>query len=689
MKRAPNRLIHATSPYLLQHAYNPVDWHVWGEEAFQKAKSQDKPIFLSIGYSTCHWCHVMERESFEDEEIANILNTYFVPIKVDREELPDVDHIYITAVQMMGISAGWPLNVFLTPDLKPITGGTYFPPIRKWGMPSFKEVLWKIIDLWKNHRSQVNEVAENITHALQNRDVDIQNIKVSFSHFESIIDYFYLYFDAEKGGFLVNGKNKFPPSLNLLFLNQLYRKTPNQKILEMIQTTIVKMRNGGIYDQIGGGISRYATDHDWLVPHFEKMLYDNALFAWICLEAYRTFQKEVFLEIAKDVLEYLLRDMKHPEGGFYSAEDADSEGEEGKFYLWTKEEIESILKSYQYSPEEIQQVCDYWGIRPKGNFEGKTILSVVGKEISKELLNKTRQILLLERNKRIRPHRDEKILTSWNALMLTVLSQMLITTQNPVYNQALQQTLKFIFSHLTITSDFDHDAQTGYFYRSYSNHQKKTAPYVGTLSDHALMGSALVDVYKATGQREYLYYANRILKYILKYHFDPSGKLFETRDDEKYLIVRSSDFYDGVIPSGFSATMRLLVQLWNFGFESELYESVINKLILNYYPTAAQNPFAYSFFLMNVLKFYFLSQQLVVVYHEKQNKLTEIWELIGNSISSETVLGYVDESKEQTQKIPLLENHTRLNDLTTFYLCENFVCNLPTNDWDSIRASIR
>ncbi|GIX40313.1 MAG: thioredoxin domain-containing protein [Leptospiraceae bacterium] len=679
MQRKPNRLIHETSPYLLQHAYNPVDWYPWGKEAFEKAKRENKLIFLSIGYSTCHWCHVMEKESFEKEDIANILNEFFVPIKVDREELPDVDHIYMKAIQLMGMQGGWPLNIFLTPDLKPITGGTYFPPERKWGLPSFKEILLKMIHLWNKEKDNIIKLSEEITQYL-NQPLQKQSISINYNDFISIIDYFEKYFDKQYGGYLINGKNKFPPSLNLFLLLQLYKKTKNNKALQMIELTLKRMRFGGIYDQIGGGIHRYSTDHYWLIPHFEKMLYDNALFSWINLETYKITKNPFYLNTAIDVLNYLFRDMKNPQGGFFSAEDADSEGEEGKFYTWTKEEFIKYLENH-LTKEELHLLIKYFGLSDAGNFEGKNVLFVDfdnSVQINENLLNKTKKILLEYRNKRIRPHRDEKILTSWNALMISTLSYAYLITLNPIYLKEAKETLNFILEYLSSTNDFNKIPEHCIFYRSYSNHQKKRAPYTGTLTDHASMGCAFIDLYKATGNIDYLMWAQTIKNYILRYYYD-SGILYEVKENENELIARISDFYDGVIPSGLSFTIRLLVHLYYYGIDMEQCETTINKILEIYFQETIKQPFSYSYFLMSVFKFYFMNQQIVLSL-ENQNLLNDLLQSIGKSISSETIIGYNTPELQNNSILLLKDKMQNKNFPYSIYLCENFTCYKPIND---------
>ncbi len=687
MSKKPNRLIHSRSPYLLQHAYNPVDWFEWGEEAFEKAKQENKIIFLSIGYSTCHWCHVMEKESFEDLETAKILNNHFVSIKVDREELPDVDAVYMQALHLMGQHGGWPLNMFLTPDRVPFFGGTYFPDKPKWGKPTFKQILLKIIDLWNREKEKILESANEIYQYLQNqRYYILDNYQIDFENFKKIINQYYEYFDGKKGGFLTNGNNKFPPSMAIIFLANFYKKEKMPIILEMIEKTIIEMRKGGIYDQLGGGISRYSTDHNWLVPHFEKMLYDNALFILASIEAYRISKKEIFKNIAKDTVEYLKRDLRHSEGGFFSAEDADSEGEEGKYYLWTRKEIIDILKENSFRKEEIEEVLRIWNIPDTGNtnkhFLGKNILYLNQiDDLNSQVLQKARKILLRYRLNRIQPSRDEKILVSWNALMISALSHTFLATGEEIYLQDALKTFDFIQKYL-VAEKLNHKNPQTYFYRSYSNITKTYSPYSGTLSDHALMGSSLLDLYKATGNIEYLIYSKNILDYILS-HFYEDQRFYETQKNENYLIIRPSDFYDGVIPSGVSATLRILVHHYFYGIDKSNVEKYIDQILRNYLYLAVQNPMAYTYFLCSIFKYFYSHQEIVVIVRDEKEKLDAI-KNIGNYLSTESIFFLIDtENFEKNQKYNFSMSLIQDNIINQpgIFICENSRCQLPILNW--------
>ncbi|RLB02178.1 MAG: thioredoxin domain-containing protein, partial [Deltaproteobacteria bacterium] len=425
-----NHLINEKSPYLLQHAHNPVNWYPWGEEAFQKAKKENKPIFLSVGYATCHWCHVMEKESFEDEEVAELLNRYFVSIKVDREERPDVDQVYMNVCQAMTGSGGWPLSVFMTPDGKPFFAGTYFPKEGRRGMPGFKDVVIQIGELWKKDREKLFAASENIISALEKRvRPDESAEKIGLDVLKKAFDHMSIAFDPKWGGF--SFPPKFPTPHNYTFLLRWYNRTEEAKVLEMVEKSLTEMRNGGIFDQIGFGFHRYSVDERWLVPHFEKMLYDQALISIAYLDAYLVTKKDRYLQVAEEIFTYVLRDMTSPEGGFYTAEDADSEGREGKFYVWTPKEVKSILGNVRG-----ELFCQFYNISEKGNFEGGYSIPHISKplkdiaeerkisidELAKEL-ERGRRKLFEVREKRVHPLKDDKILTSWNGLMIAALAR--------------------------------------------------------------------------------------------------------------------------------------------------------------------------------------------------------------------------------------------------------------------------
>jgi len=415
-QKIPNRLANEKSPYLLQHQYNPVDWYPWGEEAFEKAKEEDKPVFLSIGYSTCHWCHVMERESFEDEEVAEVLNKYYISIKVDREERTDVDAIYMAVCQALTGQGGWPLTIFMTPDKKPFFAGTYFPKERKYGRSGIIEILEELQDAWENKRDKVLSAGESVVKGIENKYFKSEAGAVEREALDHAYRYYEQSFDSIYGGF--GEAPKFPTPHNLTFLLRYWKMSGNKKALDMVEKTLQSMYQGGMYDHVGWGFSRYSTDKKWLVPHFEKMLYDNALLAIAYLECYQATQNEFYARVAREIFSYVLRDMTSEEGGFFSAEDADSEGVEGKFYVWSLDEVFDVL-----GRESGKAFCQTFDISNAGNFEGENIPNIIGKDLNTgQDLKNEREKLFLHREKRIHPLKDDKILTAWNGLMIAALA---------------------------------------------------------------------------------------------------------------------------------------------------------------------------------------------------------------------------------------------------------------------------
>ncbi|HEU4388505.1 MAG TPA: thioredoxin domain-containing protein, partial [Blastocatellia bacterium] len=515
-----NRLATETSPYLLQHAHNPVEWYPWGEEALARSGNEDKPILLSIGYSACHWCHVMEHESFENEDIAHLMNENFVCIKVDREERPDIDSIYMNAVQMLTGHGGWPLTVFLTPDLKPFHGGTYYPPVDSRGMPGFPRVLMAVADAYRNRRPQVQSSAQAITDELGKLNQfkaapEMLTPEVFNAAYQSLASNF----DRDNGGF--GSAPKFPPSMTLMFLLRHYAKTNLPSVLEIVETTLEKMAAGGMYDQLGGGFHRYSVDPHWLVPHFEKMLYDNALLARVYLYAYQATGRDLYRRVAEETLEYVFRDMTGGTGGFYSSEDADSEGVEGKFYVWTREEVISLLG------DDGALFCEYYDVTEGGNFEhGKSILN---RPIRLEdfasrkgmpaasltaVLTRCRKTLFGAREERVRPGRDDKVLTAWNALMATAFAEAANILGRDDYMQVAVRNADFILGNLV---------RDGRVLRTFRDGQARLNGYV---EDYAYLIEALLAVYEATFDLKYFQRARELAETMIEQFGDPSGEGF-------------------------------------------------------------------------------------------------------------------------------------------------------------------
>ncbi|HEX3856953.1 MAG TPA: thioredoxin domain-containing protein, partial [Verrucomicrobiae bacterium] len=552
-----NRLAREKSPYLLQHAHNPVDWFAWNDEAFEKSRRENKPIFLSIGYSTCHWCHVMERESFEDESIGKFLNEHFVSIKVDREERPDVDKIYMTFVQSTTGSGGWPMSVFLTPDLKPFFGGTYFPPDARHGRPSFLQLLQHISELWRQRKDEIaasaNEIHERLKLTTENSDSD--NLILTETVLKNAADIFKSGYDSIHGGF--GGTPKFPqPSIPLLVLRAA-KKFDDDEAVKMVLHTCDRMNAGGIHDHLGGGFSRYAVDAEWLVPHFEKMLYDNAQLVNLYLDAFLVSGDARHAEIVRDILDYVLRDMTHPGGGFFSAEDADSEGHEGKFYCWTKDELSKLL-----TVDEFNVAAKYFGITAEGNFVdhshpqplvGQNVLSVVNPDVSAEdlpLLASAKTKMREVRAKRIRPHLDDKILASWNGLMLGAFARASVILDDEKYRAAAEKNARFLREKL-----WDEKSKT-LFHRWRDGERDN----VQLLEAYAFLLSGVIDLYEATLAPKHLDFAIELAGALLANFFDAeNGGFWQSAAGATDLILRVKDDYDGAEPSGNSvATLSLL-----------------------------------------------------------------------------------------------------------------------------------
>ncbi|HWD20909.1 MAG TPA: thioredoxin domain-containing protein [Verrucomicrobiae bacterium] len=553
-----NRLAREKSPYLLQHQHNPVDWFAWGEEAFAKARAEQKPIFLSIGYSTCHWCHVMERESFEDKKVAAFLNEYFVSIKVDREERPDVDKIYMTAVQSLTGQGGWPLNCFLTPELKPFYGGTYFPPENKYGRASFLQVLGQIVNVWTTRRDHVLETARDFHERLgvflaQEAGAG----ELSAAILEHAAAVFKQEYDPEHGGF--GGAPKFPRPAQPSFLLQFAERTGDRAARDMVLRTCDKMAAGGMNDQLGGGFARYSVDAQWLVPHFEKMLYDNAQLVNLYLDAYLVSGEERHAAVARDILRYVLRDMTSAEGGFYSAEDADSEGKEGKFYCWTKEELRHVL-----TPEEFTVAARYFGVTTEGNFvdhsdpqplPNQNVLSVVDPNLSlsdRALLEKAKGRLFAARAKRVRPHLDDKILASWNGMMLGAMARAAAVLGDAAYRAAAEKNLAFLRAKLW-------DAARGALCHRWRDGERDA---VQLLTAYANLLAGTIDLYEATLEPAHLDFARQLAEAMLARFYDAAaGGFYNSAAEAKDLILRVKEDYDGAEPSGNSVAVLALLKL--------------------------------------------------------------------------------------------------------------------------------
>jgi uncharacterized protein len=678
-----NRLAQETSPYLLQHKDNPVNWYAWGEEALEKARAEDKPILLSVGYSACHWCHVMERESFEDEATAEIMNRHFVNIKVDREERPDIDSIYMSAVQAMTRHGGWPMTVFMTPDGAPFYGGTYFPPVPGRGMPSFKQVLLSLAEAYENRRDEVLQSAESVREYLQaTMDASIPKSEISEELLDRAENALAGQIDNRFGGF--GGAPKFPQAMNLEVLLRHYKRTGDPAALSGLELTLRQMANGGIYDQLGGGFARYSVDEYWLVPHFEKMLYDNALLARLYLEAYQATGDAFYRRIAEETLDYVARDMRDPEGGFYSAEDADSEGEEGRFYVWTPAEIEAALE-----PDEAKLAMRFWDVTERGNFEGKNILNVprpleaVAAEFDmppEELWQRIvgiREKLFAEREKRVRPGRDEKVLAAWNGLMLRAFALAARVTGREDYREFAEKNASFLLEKLKVD---------GRLRRSYKDGR---ARFSGYLEDYASVADGLVELYEATFETRWLDEAEALADAVLELFWDDEkGTFYDVADDHEELVTRPRDVYDNATPSGNSVAVDVLLRL-SILLDREDYRERAGTVLENLSGGMAQLPGAFGR-LLSALDFYLSTPYEVVIVGDAQAPDTRalLKAVYSSYLPNKVVAGRSEEDERAARLVPLLADRPRREGKATAYVCVNYACQSPTTDPEGLKEQL-
>jgi len=692
-----NRLINETSPYLLQHAHNPVDWYPWGEEALRKAQQEDKPILLSIGYSACHWCHVMERESFENEKTAALMNQYFVSIKVDREERPDLDNIYMQAVQALTRQGGWPMTMFLTPDGRPFSGGTYFPPEdRHHGsqvIPGFPRVLQYVAQIYQQQREQVEEQANELANYLKQRSsaplrgkgainpdttLPLKPLEVASSELGAE-------FDPVHGGF--KGAPKFPNTMALEILLRVHlhrlkgelktesKQTAKYSELEVVESTLQHMANGGISDQLGGGFHRYSVDAEWLVPHFEKMLYDNALLSRIYLHTYLVTGKPFYSRITEETLNYVIREMTSPEGGFYSTQDADSEGEEGKFFTWTAEEVERLLP-----PEIAPHFMQYYDVTRSGNFEGKNILHVAqdaqkvadDAQISLDELQQRlalgRKILFKDRERRVKPGRDEKILTSWNGLMLRSFAEAGRYLSRPDYLQIAINNASFLLN--TLRKD-------GRLQRTYKDGRARLNGY---LEDYTFLADGLLALYEATFDSRWFNEARALIDQAIALFADEqNGGFFDTGNDHEALISRPRDIMDNATPAGNSVAADVLLRLSAFTGE-ESYRKRADDYLQPLAELMAQHPQAFGHAL-GALDFALSpSQEFAIIGDPRAADTRALLEIINSRYLPNSVLACsAPDDTHAVQSITLLADRPQKEGKATAYVCQNFACQAPVN----------
>ncbi len=677
--RKPNHLIQEKSPYLQQHAYNPVDWYPWCEEAFQKAMKENKPIFLSIGYSTCHWCHVMEAESFEDEEVAKILNENFVSIKVDREERPDLDAIYMAVCQAMTGSGGWPLNLFLTHEKKPFYAGTYFPKTERYGNPGFVAILTQISTLWRTKKEGVLTSGEQVVKVLQTMSAQppgdglgVETLERAFEQLQSNYDHLY-------GGF--GTSPKFPTPHNYTFLLRWWKRSKNPFALEMVEKSLDRMGKGGICDQLGGGFHRYSTDEYWLVSHFEKMLYDQALLAMAYTETHQVTGNAFYAEAAQGIFSYVLRDMVSPSGGFYSAEDADSEGVEGKFYVWTPDEAIKIL-----GEKEGRLFCDYYDVSSEGNFEDKNILHVdkplqafaklehLETEYLRNLLEDSRKKLFAEREKRVHPHKDDKILTAWNGLMISALAKGAQSLNDQKYALAAVRAADFVLHTMR--------REDGTLLRRY---RQGEASIPGYLDDYAFFVWGLLDLYETTFEVKYLKAALELNKQMIEdFWDDKGGGFFLSGKKNETLIAPVKEIYDGATPSGNSVALLNILRLSRIT-EDKYLENISERLIKTFAETVRQYPAGYTQFLC-ALDFALGPDKEIVIAGEPhgddtKRMLREVW----RRFLPEKVLLLHSEKDESIEEIAgFVKGQKPVGGKATAYICEGHACKVPVTDIQKI-----
>ncbi len=673
-----NHLDNETSPYLLQHADNPVHWYAWNDEALQKARDENKPIFLSIGYSACHWCHVMAHESFENQDIAKFMNENFVNIKVDREERPDIDDIYQKVCQIATGQGGWPLSIFLTPNQRPFYVGTYFPILDSYGRPGFGSILRQLSQAWKEKPKDIEKTANNFLEALQKTEMLKVPTKLQRSLLDEAAMNLFQMGDFSYGGF--GSAPKFPNAANVSFLFRYAKLSGLSKFNEFALKTLNKMAKGGIFDQIGGGFHRYSTDAKWLVPHFEKMLYDNALIPVNYAEAYQITKDPFYLDILKKTLDFVAREMTSPEGGFFSAYDADSEGEEGKFYVWSKSEIKKILG------DDAELFCLYYDVTDGGNWEGKNILcnniniSTVAfnfgitEDRVREIISTCNQKLLNFRSSRIVPGLDDKILTSWNALMITAFAKGYRVTGDENYLNKATNCVSFIENNLFVDDKL---------FRTYKNN---TAKINGYLEDYSYFANALLDVFEVLSDPKYLSLAIKLGHHLVDHFWDKEqNSFFMTSDNHETLIIRPKSNYDLSLPSGNSVSCLLMLRLFHLTQEQKFLE-ISTKIMESQAQMAAENPFGFGF-LLNTIYMY-LQKPIEITILNNVNK--DVTDFLSKSFLPESILVPINDSNnlDALSEYPFFKGKKFDPNFTSVFICKDFTCSLPLQTLDEIKQTL-
>lgn len=676
-----NHLARETSPYLLQHVDNPVDWYPWGEEALQLARQQDKPLLLSIGYAACHWCHVMAHESFEDPITAEFMNTHFVNVKVDREERPDLDTIYMNAVVAMTGQGGWPMTVFLTPQGEPFYGGTYFPPTPRYGMPSFMQVLQSIAQAWQAQRPKIDESAAGISQHLS-RSIPLtgQQDTLTPALFRRALDGLSGTFDPTQGGF---GKApKFPPAMTLEFLLWMALRDGDEVALHMAQLTLQKMAYGGIYDQLGGGFARYATDNDWLVPHFEKMLYDNALLARVYLHAYQVTGNSLYKRIVEETLDFVVRELRHAEGGFYSSYDADSDGEEGKFYVWSAAEVRQLLGG------EADLFMRYYDVSDRGNWEGKNILNVkhppekVAEWLNLEVpemearLAAARQKLAAVRAQRVWPGLDDKVLTAWNGLMLAAFAEAGRVLDRADYTAVAAQNATFLYSTLR--------RENGRLQRTWK--AGHAAKYNAYLEDYAYLADGLLALYQTTFDTRWFAWAQELAEIMVSQFQDSvNGGFFDTSADHEALLLRPKDIQDNAVPSANAMAARVLLHLSLYTGNGR-YWDIAAQATTGLQDAMSRYPTGFAHWLGNAAFMLSTPQEVAIVGQRSSPDTEALRQVVFATYRPDLIVALGDE--KDAQRVPLLRERPLRNNKATAYVCRRFVCQQPVTDPHALQAQL-
>lgn len=684
----PNRLQHETSPYLLQHAHNPVDWYPWGDEAFDAAREHDKPVLLSIGYSACHWCHVMERESFEDPEIAAYMNEHFVNIKVDREERPDVDDIYMRATLIMNRgSGGWPMTVFLTPDGRPFHAGTYYPPEPRYGMPSFRQVLEAVVKTYRDKRQDVERTAGTLAANLRHEmliGVATEPERFTLDLLDEAALHLLRRTDPVHGG-LTQGRPKFPNPVNLEYLLRYHLATGHEQALDVVVFTLRKMAQGGIYDQLGGGFHRYSVDEKWLVPHFEKMLYDNAQLARVYLHAWQITSDADLRAVAEDTLDYVLREMTDPAGGFYSTQDADSEGEEGRFFVWSARELRAALEGVV---SDVDAVLAYWGVTDEGNFEGRNILHVadmmarvavrhgVPIEQMRDDVSAARTVLFTLRKDRVAPARDDKILAAWNGMMLAAFAEAARVLDRADYRAAAEANAAFLLDEMRTPEG-----------RLWRTHRDSASKINGYLEDYAHVIDGLLELYQATFEARWFVAARELADEVLAHFVAEDGGFYDTSDDHEDLIVRPRNVQDNATPSGNAMMAYSLLRLTAYTAETR-YEDAALSVYHTVGAALGEYPMAFGEMLIGLDLTLRRPVEIAVIGDPADERTAALLGVLRGSYRPLAVVALAPRDAGSSAVPPLLRTRGLVEGTPAAYVCENFVCRLPVTTPAALAAQL-